>query len=106
MSTAAAETARTFAANRAVGRIALAVRAKAGVTRRARVHEDGSLRVRFPGAAGGELEAVIVNTAGGMAGGDRFALDIDRRARRAARRHHRGGGKGLSHARARCRPST
>ncbi|MGZ5814148.1 MAG: urease accessory protein UreD [Xanthobacteraceae bacterium] len=76
MSTAAADTARTFAANRAIGRIALAVRAKAGVTRRARVREEGSLRVRFPGAASAELEAVIVNTAGGVAGGDRFALDV------------------------------
>lgn len=76
MSTAAADTARTFAANRAIGRIALAVRAKAGVTRRARVREEGSLRVRFPGAASAELEAVIVNTAGGVAGGDRFAIDV------------------------------
>jgi urease accessory protein len=66
----------TFAANRAVGNIALSVRAEGGVTRRARVREQGSLRVRCPNAPGDELEAVIVNTAGGMAGGDRFALDI------------------------------
>ena len=76
MSTATAETARTFAANRAIGRIAFAVQAKAGVTRRTRVREEGSLRVRFPGPASPELEAVIVNTAGGVAGGDRFALDV------------------------------
>ena len=68
--------AETFAANRAVGKIALTVRATAGITRRARVHEHGSLRVRCPGPPAGELEGVIVNTAGGMAGGDRFALDI------------------------------
>jgi urease accessory protein len=66
----------TFAANRAIGRIALTVHAADGVTRRARVREQGSLRVRCPNAPGNELEAVIVNTAGGMAGGDRFALDI------------------------------
>ena len=42
----------------------------------ARVREEGSLRVRFPGPASAELEAVIVNTAGGVAGGDRFALDV------------------------------
>jgi len=36
------------------------------------------LRVRFPNvAAGGALEAVIVNTAGGMTGGDRFELDVE-----------------------------
>jgi urease accessory protein len=40
------------------------------------VREEGSLRVRFPGPASAELEAVIVNTAGGVAGGDRFALDV------------------------------
>src|SRR6476620_10724075 len=76
VSTAAAETARTFAANRAVGRIALAVQARAGMTRRARVREEGSLRVRCPGPASAELEAVIVNTAGGVAGGDRFTLGV------------------------------
>jgi urease accessory protein len=73
---AAADAADTFAANRAVGRIALAVEARAGVTRRSRVGEEGSLRVRCPGQPASELEAVIVNTAGGVAGGDRFTLDV------------------------------
>jgi urease accessory protein len=40
------------------------------------VREDGSLRVRCPGPPSAELEAVIVNTAGGIAGGDRLMLDI------------------------------
>ena len=67
-----------FAANRAVGRIALSVMASADASRRERVHEAGSLRVRFPnGASRGTLDAVIVNTAGGMTGGDRFDIDID-----------------------------
>jgi urease accessory protein len=73
---AAAETALTFAANRAVGRVAFAVKANGGVTRRWRVREEGSLRVRCPGPPAGELEAVIVNTAGGMAGGDRLRLEV------------------------------
>jgi urease accessory protein len=72
--TAIAATERIFAANRAVGRVALTVGAAANVSRRARVHEEGSLRVRFPNADG--LEAVLVNTAGGIAGGDRFSVDI------------------------------
>ncbi|MET0924890.1 MAG: urease accessory protein UreD, partial [Xanthobacteraceae bacterium] len=76
MKSAAAEAARTFAANRAVGRIALAVKANGGVTRRWRVREEGSLRVRCPGPPAGELEAVIVNTAGGVAGGDRLRLEV------------------------------
>jgi len=66
----------TFAANRARGAIVLAVAATDGVTRRTRVHESGSLRVRFPNTHDG-LEAVIVNTGGGMTGGDDFAVEID-----------------------------
>jgi urease accessory protein len=65
-----------FAANRAAGRIALSVAADQGVTRRRQVYEDGPLRVRFPNAERGALEAMIVNTAGGIAGGDRHDLDI------------------------------
>ena len=42
------------------------------------MHEAGSLRVRFPNSqSDGALDAVIVNTAGGMTGGDRFELGID-----------------------------
>jgi len=66
-----------FAANRAVGRLALSVKSVGGKTRRAQVHEAGSLRVRCPGAPSEELEAVIINTAGGIAGGDRFDLDVE-----------------------------
>ncbi|MBI2716453.1 MAG: urease accessory protein UreD [Rhizobiales bacterium] len=68
--------AEIFAANRASGRIALSVAASGDVTRRTRVHEDGSLRVRFPNAGADALEAVIVNTGGGMTGGDRLKVEI------------------------------
>ena len=77
MSTSLAIQQDIFAANRATGHIALSVAATGGVTRRKRVHEDGSLRVRFPNAAPDALEAVIVNTGGGMTGGDSFAIEID-----------------------------
>lgn len=40
------------------------------------MYEDGSLRVRFPGRPTDALEAVIVNTGGGMTGGDRFSIDL------------------------------
>jgi urease accessory protein len=67
----------TFAGNRAVGRIALTVDTMHGTTRRRRVHEAGSLRVRFPNHdEPGNIDAVIVNTAGGMTGGDSFDIDI------------------------------
>jgi len=66
-----------FAGNRAIGRIALSVAASADGSRRQRVHEAGALRVRFPNATSKDtLDAVIVNTAGGMTGGDRFDIDV------------------------------
>jgi urease accessory protein len=67
---------RIFADNRAVGRVALSAKLADGATRRARLHEQGALRVRCPGPPAGELEAMIVNTAGGLAGGDQFELDF------------------------------
>src|SRR5260370_18357739 len=61
-----------FAANRAVGSVTLSAKSLAGKTRRDHVHEAGSLRVRCPGSPARELEAVIINTAGGGgAGGPR-----------------------------------
>jgi urease accessory protein len=74
--TAADRTKDIFAANRARGSIALEVGVTAGASRATRVHEDGSLRVRFPGGRTRELDAVLVNTAGGVTGGDRFSLDV------------------------------
>jgi urease accessory protein len=65
-----------FAANRATGRIAVHAALLDGKTRRSRVYEDGSLRIRFPNVTDSTLEAIIVNTAGGMAGGDRFSVEL------------------------------
>ncbi len=65
-----------FAANRARGAVAFDVHRVDGVTRRRSLHESGSLRVRFPSPEAEGLSAVFVNTAGGVAGGDRFDIDI------------------------------
>jgi urease accessory protein len=54
----------------------LAVKASDGITRRDRLREEGPLRVRCPGPPSRELEAVIVNTAGGLAGGDRLEIEV------------------------------
>src|SRR6516162_4837482 len=66
----------TFAANRARGAVRFDVHQADGVTRRRALHESGSLRVRFPSPEGEGLSAVLVNTAGGVAGGDRFDINI------------------------------
>jgi urease accessory protein len=66
----------TFAANRARGSVMFDVHLADGVTRRRQLHESGSLRVRFPSPEADGLSAVFVNTAGGVAGGDHFAIDI------------------------------
>jgi len=69
-------TSATFAANRAQGAVKFDVKLEDGVTRRGVLHESGSLRVRFPSPEAGGLSGVFVNTAGGIAGGDRFDIDI------------------------------
>jgi urease accessory protein len=65
-----------FAANRARGSVSFDVHQADGVTRRRQLHESGSLRVRFPSPEADGLSAVFVNTAGGVAGGDRFDIEI------------------------------
>ena len=65
-----------FAANRARGAVTFDVHQVEGVTRRRQLHESGSLRVRFPSPEAEGLSAVFVNTAGGVAGGDRFDIAI------------------------------
>jgi urease accessory protein len=65
-----------FEANRARGAVRFDVRLRDGVTRRGALHESGSLRVRFPSPEDHGLSAMFVNTAGGIAGGDHFAIEI------------------------------
>jgi urease accessory protein len=72
----ASATSAIFAANRARGAVTFDVHQAEGVTRRRHLHESGSLRVRFPSPEADGLSAVFVNTAGGVAGGDRFDIEI------------------------------
>ncbi|PSO33003.1 urease accessory protein UreD [Bradyrhizobium sp. MOS002] len=69
-------TSSVFDANRARGAVRFDVHARDGVTRRGILHESGSLRVRFPSPEDEGLSGVFVNTAGGVAGGDRFDIEI------------------------------
>ena len=57
------------------GRLSFATREGATVVRKC--YQEAGLRIRMPRVEPGEaLEAVVINTAGGITGGDRFALDI------------------------------
>lgn len=40
------------------------------------IAESGPLRVRFPRVRGERLEAILINTAGGIVGGDKLAFEI------------------------------
>jgi urease accessory protein len=62
------------ALQRAHGAGRIAVAGEAGRTRLARLYQDGCAMIRLPRDARAEgLEAVLINTAGGMTGGDRLA---------------------------------
>jgi urease accessory protein len=60
---------------RARGDVRAAFARAGGRTEASRVFETGGLRMRFPNA-GAECEAVIVNTGGGMAGGDKARIHL------------------------------
>lgn len=64
------------ALQRSLGRIQLSVnRGEAGTTSIGRLSQSGSARLLFPKLAGGACEAVVINTSGGLAGGDRFEVE-------------------------------
>ncbi|EIM28151.1 urease accessory protein UreH [Microvirga lotononidis] len=65
---------------RAVGRVAFSAAGLDGRTRPMRIEESGSMRIRLPKSRGSGLDAVLVNTAGGIACGDRFAVQIEARS--------------------------
>jgi urease accessory protein len=51
------------------------------VTRLRRLRQSGALKLVFPRSHGPDAEVVLVNTAGGITGGDRFCLTIEMQAR-------------------------
>ena len=52
------------------------MRAPGEITRLQNLRQEGSYRVIFPRAIGGQIEAVVINTAGGVTGGDKFEISI------------------------------
>lgn len=65
---------------RSIGRVELVAGASAAGTHLSGLAESGSLRARLPRVEGGGLEAVLVNTAGGVACGDVFHISITAKA--------------------------
>ncbi|MGL4728312.1 MAG: urease accessory protein UreD [Bosea sp. (in: a-proteobacteria)] len=61
---------------RAQGRLVLELRAGAKGTHIARMSESGGFRLKFPRRDDGITEGIIVNTAGGMTGGDTLGLEV------------------------------
>jgi len=70
--------ARAVASGRTHGSVALTVHRIDRRTAPGRVAEAGPLRLRFPrGATDGTLEGVLINTSGGVVGGDTLRIDVD-----------------------------
>ena len=59
---------------RAQGEVSLAAKSRDGGNALRRLRQSGSLKCLFPGNAGQALQAVLLNCAGGVTGGDRFSL--------------------------------
>jgi urease accessory protein len=64
-------------AQRAAGAARLACDVRDGRTRLSRLYQDGSAKIRMPAVGADPLEAVLINTAGGLTGGDRLGWEID-----------------------------
>lgn len=61
---------------RSFGAVDLEFRNKEGVTRAHRIYQAGVMRVRFPNGPGAP-EAVLINTAGGLTGGDCITMGVE-----------------------------
>lgn len=65
------------AMQRVAARGVLAVRRRAGATRLERLYQEGAAKIRLPARAGEPLEAILINTAGGLTGGDRIDWRVE-----------------------------
>lgn len=66
------------ALQRASGLARLAIGRDGGISRLERLFQEGAAKIRFPNVTkGGPPEAVLINTAGGLTGGDRFRVEVE-----------------------------
>lgn len=75
-SAASRAAARALQGVRVTGGVRLVVADDAGTLRVERVEERGGYRIRFPHRDGGPLEAIVLNTGGGIVGGDRVRFEV------------------------------
>lgn len=68
---------------RAQGRVRLSVKNSGGHSKLDRLYQSGSAKALFPRTGARELTAVLLNTAGGVTGGDRFAYGAEAGAQSA-----------------------
>lgn len=67
----------TCAAERSSGALDLKfARGHDGKTVPERLRQEGALKVRLPAPHGGPAQAILINTAGGLTGGDRLRLNV------------------------------
>ncbi|RKQ67885.1 urease accessory protein UreD [Oceanibaculum indicum] len=58
------------------GRMEISAKLVAGHTRLDRLYQEGSAKARLPKTPGTALEAILINTGGGMTGGDRLHVGV------------------------------
>jgi urease accessory protein len=66
-----------ISAQRVAAKGRLSVRRLNGKTRLSRLYQEGAAKARMPFTHGDHLEAILINTAGGLTGGDRVAWQVD-----------------------------
>ncbi len=62
---------------RVLARGVLSVEQRAGRTRLQRLFQDGAAKIRMPRADADPLEAILINTAGGLTGNDRLNWEVE-----------------------------
>jgi len=69
--------ATALAAQRVAGRGELVAAHRLGRTRLTSLYQEGAAKIRMPHPVGEALEAILINTAGGLTGGDRLAWRLE-----------------------------
>lgn len=66
-----------IAPQRAFGKGRLVAKAAVGRTRIAELYQEGCAKIRLPKTFDSSMEAVLINSSGGLTGGDRMAWEIE-----------------------------